>query len=88
RFFLESVNAVFNERDIYTDKGERVKIDRMIIKEEQIDIIDYKSTYVQDMVESHKEQVNNYKKIVEELYPDKTIEGYIVFIKECDILKV
>jgi len=74
-----------NELEVLDSKGILKRIDRVIIKDNLIKIIDYKTGQRMD---EHKVQVLMYKKIISEIYPRKTIEAWLVYLDDCSILKV
>lgn len=60
-------------------------IDLMVVKENEIIIIDYKTT--QEMHSSHLMQVNQYKKGISAIFDDCTIQTYIIYLKK-DYVKI
>ncbi len=79
-----------NEQEIiqYTDKDsppERKRIDRLVIRDEIISILDYKFGNKED---SHYLQLKEYGKIIKDIYRDKKIEAYILYIKHTTLERV
>jgi len=68
-------------------------IDRLVIEENKIIIIDYKNTEKlpkaeNDIPINYREQLKLYKQIIEKIYPDKTIECYILWTSFCELTKI
>lgn len=77
--------AMFRPGKLYieqqiSDKKSFGIVDRMIVSEELITIIDYKSGSMRGLRQKYDEQLKRYTKIMGALYPDKKIEYYILSI--------
>ncbi len=70
---------VFAEKEVVNKKGETKRIDRLLVTGEEAIIIDYKTGGLKD-IEKHKRQVNEYKEIISEIYPEKRIHGYLLYL--------
>jgi len=62
------------------------RIDLMVIDQEQVYIIDYKSDRTpalraEDIPENYSKQLLSYKKMVQEIYPDKTIRTMFLWLE-------
>lgn len=81
----------FNENwKIHTEKSilyknEYLRPDRFQIKDDKIVIMDYK-TGGQD--EKHKEQIDNYQKGLEDIYPEHQITKYLIYTKPFKIVSL
>ncbi len=74
--FFEDKNQIFNEKEFVDRYGNTVRIDKLVIKDDEIDIVDYKtSIYDKEYIQK---QLNNYRSIVEEIYPGKKIKCFVV----------
>ncbi len=71
---------VFCEKEIVSQQGELKRIDRLIIKEGEVWVIDYKTTT--EGRETAILQVREYVGILKEIYPDFLIRGFLVYIEE------
>ena len=60
-------------------------MDRVIIKNNEVIIIDYKSG--EQPSSKWKEQLKNYKKVLSEYFPDKDIETYIINLNTGEVLE-
>jgi ATP-dependent exoDNAse (exonuclease V) beta subunit len=54
-------------------------MDRVVIDTDIITVIDYKSGSSND---NYDTQINRYKEILGQLYPEKKIEGIVLYIEE------
>ena len=63
-----------------SDKNNFGIVDRMIVCENLITIIDYKSGSMRGLRQKYDEQLMRYTKIMESLYPGRTIEYYLLSI--------
>ena len=62
------------------------RIDRLIVEQGRVIIIDYKSDAKppdkkQDMPQAYRRQLQRYKAVVQDVYPDKACEGYVLWTK-------
>ena len=86
KFFYVPDGAVFQEKDLLDRYGATKRIDRLIVKEKEIWIVDYK-TKGDDAVD-YKEQLDGYKGVIKEIYPDKTVKCFIIFLEESKIEEI
>jgi exodeoxyribonuclease V beta subunit len=63
-----------------SDKESFGIVDRMIVSDNLITIIDYKSGSMRGLRQKYEEQLKRYTKIMERLYPQKRVEYYILSI--------
>lgn len=82
-FFNVDEGEVVTEKEIVNKKGHAKRIDRLIIKEEEVWVVDYKSTETNS--EEYRQQVREYKLMIKEIYPHRTIKGFLLYL---DTLKV
>jgi ATP-dependent exoDNAse (exonuclease V) beta subunit len=80
QFFYNEGATVYQEKDIAASSGKAFRIDRLILKEDEIWIIDYKTK--QEPVSIFKEQLDEYQKIIKEIYPAKAVRVFIIFLEE------
>lgn len=69
---------VFNERSVVGPDGNTRRIDRLVMRENDLTIIDYKTS--KESSEEYRQQMRGYGGILKEVYPDKTIHAVIVFV--------
>jgi len=63
-----------------SDKEISGTVDRMIVSDDLITIIDYKSGSMRGLRQKYEEQLRHYTKIMKALYPQREIEYYILSI--------
>jgi ATP-dependent exoDNAse (exonuclease V) beta subunit len=63
-----------------SDKENFGIVDRMIVSDNLITIIDYKSGSMRGLRQKYDEQLKRYTKIMETLYPQKRVEYYMLSI--------
>ncbi len=76
--------------------GDRIisgQIDRLVIEEDCVKIIDYKTNRpaaqsVEDVPQLYRKQLYAYRELVERLYPDKRIETYILWTDTAHLMMV
>ncbi len=70
---------VLNEQEFVRADGSLFRMDRIVIDDHIVTIIDYK-TGSDEKNKKYAEQVNNYINILSELFPMKTIRGMLAYI--------
>jgi len=79
-FFFVDKGAVFQEKELVDSFGATRRIDRLILKEKEIWVIDYKTSAEQ--LEDYKPQILEYMNIVKDIYPNKKIKGFLVSLEK------
>ena len=79
RFFEGDIVEVLNEAEIILEDGKVLRPDRVVIRNENIDIVDFKTGAYDD---KHKKQIEIYCKSFMNIYPNKKIYGYLYYIDE------
>ncbi|MFH1282363.1 MAG: UvrD-helicase domain-containing protein [bacterium] len=85
-FFLVEKGNVFNEIELVDGKGFTKRIDRLIVKEDEILVIDYKTRG--ELILKYREQLKEYMKVIGEIYPKKRIRGLIIFVEEVRVEEI
>jgi len=82
----EDVRPIFEERarreikkewEISDSEGNLFRMDRLIVDEDAVTVIDFKTGMEKGREERDQMQVKNYLRILGEIYPDKKVEGMI-----------
>ena len=71
--------TILNEQEFLDSHGIINRMDRVVIDTDIITVIDYKSGSSND---NYDTQINRYKEILGQLYPEKKIEGIVLYIEE------
>ena len=86
RFFdLPPGTMSYNEKEIVDGVGNTFKIDRLIVRPGMVEILDYKTGEGHSPL--HSEQVNRYGNLVSDIYPDKEIRKYILYVESGEVVK-
>ncbi len=87
RFFAPEDDAVFHtEKEIVDGKGNTFKMDRIIVRPNVVDVVDYKTGKTHRA--AHEEQINHYGRLISEIYPGKEVRKYIVYIETGEVVEV
>lgn len=78
QFFQD--DTVATEKDIVTADGHTRRVDRLIIKNDEVWVVDYKSTRENQKI--YREQLQEYVRIVRELYPRHRVKAWLVYLDE------
>ncbi len=80
RFFEVGQALVFLEKEIVSSSGNTKRIDRLVVSSKEVWVIDYKSA--PDEAANYKEQVREYMEIMKEIYPEKKIRGFLIYLDD------
>lgn len=69
------------------------KVDRLVVCSNKVMVVDYKTNRpaaktIEDVPEMYLKQMAIYKKLLQKIYPDKTIETYLLWTNTCNMMKV
>jgi ATP-dependent exoDNAse (exonuclease V) beta subunit len=88
-YFIKIPNRIIlQEQEIVDASGKLFRLDRMILDEQKITILDFKTGPEEENEPEYRAQVNHYLGLVAAVYPKKPIEGYIGYIDLKKIIKV
>ncbi len=85
-FFVVPDADVFVEKDLVSRSGFLRRIDRLIVKQNEIWVVDYKSS--KDGREKFLEQVKEYLSIIREIDPNKKVKGFLLYLDEATFEEV
>ncbi len=74
-----SNRIIYREKDITASSGRLFRMDRVIIDDSVVTVVDFK-TGSDEMNDEYQEQVKNYMTMLGELYPAKTICGALLYV--------
>ena len=86
QFFYLSSGYVEQEKEIVNSFGELKRIDRLVVTESQVWVIDFKSS-AEDNGEYY-EQIKEYISIVTKIYPEHKIRGFLIYLDELRVEEV
>ena len=78
-------DMVKNEKNILLSSGSSYQPDRVTFKDNNIYIIDYKTG---EPSNKHIEQLENYKKILAEMYPTFSIKSYVMYLRTSEVIEI
>ena len=85
-FFYVDDGEVYQEKEVVDSFGDVKRIDRLIIKEKEIWVADYKSS--KEGEETHQKQMREYMRIIDETYPGGVVKGFIIYLDERSLNEV
>lgn len=77
-FFFVPVGQVYQEKEIVNRDGRAGRIDRLVLRDGEAWVIDYKSS--QWEIEGSRAQVREYMGMVGEAYPGLRVRGFLIFL--------
>ena len=84
-FIYSNYEIAYNEREIIDEKGDLLRIDRIIFKDNEAIIIDYKTS--PELKEDYRVQVKKYINSLKSL-GFNNVSGYLLFLPELNLIKV
>ncbi len=85
-FFDVAEDEVFCEQDIVGVRGETLRVDRCVVRPNEVWVIEYKIRRLQGDV--YAQQVRRYMEILAGIYPDKRIKGFLLYLEEAALESV
>ena len=85
-FFFVLEGKIYREKELIAPSGVIRRIDRLIIKKNEVWIIDYKTT--DELEKEHQEQIKEYSGIVAGLYPSHRIKGFLLYLDKLSVKKI
>jgi ATP-dependent helicase/nuclease subunit A len=79
---------VKREQEFSDDKGQLFRMDRVVIDPDRVTILDFKTGGEGWADEKYRAQMRKYMKIAKDIYPDRRLEGGIVYIDPGEIRKL
>ena len=84
--FAHDENNIYNEKEIVDTAGKTFRIDKLIVRNDEVIIVDFKSS--NSGKEKNEEQLRRYVSLVSEIYPNKKISAYIADIENAKCLPI
>ena len=89
-YFQATAGRVIRKEQDYSDpQGNLFRMDKVIFEKDRVSVIDYKTGTDKKAEKEYSLQLKNYIRILREIYPDKDIEGVILYVdlKEITLLR-
>jgi ATP-dependent helicase/nuclease subunit A len=83
-FFDESKGKVYVEKEFVDREGNLLRLDRLIVKDDKVIVVDYKTG---ERVQSYEEQMKRYGDVIREIY-NLPVECYILYFDKVEVEKV
>ena len=80
--------VIRKEQDFSDPLGNLFRMDRVILEENQVTVIDYKTGTGKEAEREYISQLKNYIRILKGIYPDKNVEGVIAYVDLKEIRRV
>jgi ATP-dependent exoDNAse (exonuclease V) beta subunit len=85
RSWFEGWDEAWIERDIITPRGDVIRPDRVIRRDDTFIIVDYKTGKQEDQ---HQAQIKRYAEVLADMYPSNRIEAWLWYISNNLIVQV
>ncbi|MFH1094056.1 MAG: UvrD-helicase domain-containing protein [Candidatus Omnitrophota bacterium] len=85
-FYCQGRAKIYREKEFVDKYGRTYRIDRLIVSSKEVQIIDFKSSA--DNKEEHVIQLSEYVQIVSDVYADKKVSGYLLYMDDVTVEKV
>lgn len=87
-FIMKDGRRVLREQEFSDQKGNLVRMDRVIIDDQSVTVIDFKTGNERREKDKHLKQVKSYMDILKEIYKNKFVEGLIAYIDLKEIVRL
>ncbi|MCK4994334.1 MAG: UvrD-helicase domain-containing protein [Candidatus Omnitrophica bacterium] len=85
-FFCDSKAKIYKEKEFVDKYGRTFRIDRLVIRDNEALVLDFKSS--QEGKEDHVKQVREYMHIVQDVYPEKNVQGYLLYMDQVKVVEI
>jgi len=85
-FYLAPDAVIYCEKEIVNKFGDLKRIDRLIVKNSEVLIVDYKNSQADK--QKHREQIVEYADIVKDIFPQLTISMFLIYLDEIKLEQV
>jgi ATP-dependent helicase/nuclease subunit A len=83
-FGLEEADRVFTEREVVDGTGQTFKVDRIVVREESVDVVEFKSGEPREG--THGEQVRRYGELLGEIFPGQPVRTHLLYLDEGEVV--
>ncbi len=85
QFFYVDDGDILTEQEVINPQGHAKRIDRLIVKKEEVWIIDYKQS--RDF-KNQEAQIQEYMELMRDVYPDSKMRGFLIFTEDGSIEEI
>lgn len=93
-FFYCREGEIFTEKEVVDQNGLTKRIDRLMVKDDEVIVVDYKTARIREEddgkaeIHSYHAQVRDYMMAVSDLYPGRRVRGYLLYLDCFEIEEV
>lgn len=84
--FFNPGDEVYTEKEVVNSKGEMNRIDRLIVKKDEVWVIDFKSS--DDGARDHYSQIKRYEDALKQIYKRSKVRGFLIYFDTCQAEEV
>ncbi|MFA5105013.1 MAG: UvrD-helicase domain-containing protein [Candidatus Margulisiibacteriota bacterium] len=84
--FFETGDEAYTEKEVVNSKGEMNRIDRLIVKKDEVWVIDFKSS--DDNIRDHYSQIKRYEDALKQIYKRSKVRGFLIYFDTCQAEEV
>ncbi len=89
RYFAAAPGRLIRKEQEYSDSmGRLFRMDRVVIDNEGVTVIDYKTGKDKEALDKYRAQLKNYMGILSDVYTGKTVKGVIAFVDLAEVQRV
>ena len=89
RYFTAEPGRLIRKEQEYSDSSGRLfRMDRVVIDNDSVTVIDYKTGKDKEALDKYRSQLMNYMSILRDVYPGKTVKGVIAFIDLSEVERI
>jgi len=86
KFFYLDKGEIYLEKEIVDSLGHTRRIDRLVVREDEVWVIDYKSS--KEERENYRQQIDEYMHILQDIYPGLKIRGFLIYLDDISVEEV
>ncbi|NWF92961.1 MAG: UvrD-helicase domain-containing protein [Syntrophaceae bacterium] len=87
-FEVVPARVIKKEQDFSDARGDLFRMDRVILDQDRVSVIDYKTGYDRRGEKEHISQIRDYIRILKEIYPGREVEGIVAYVDLKEISRV
>lgn len=89
RYFTTAPGRLIRKEQEYSDNiGRLFRMDRVVIDNDSVTVIDYKTGKDKEALDKYRAQLKNYMRILRDVYTGKTVNGVIAFVDLAEVEKI
>jgi len=78
KFFLVPSERVFTEKEVLGSDGRVRRIDRLIVFEDRVEVVDFK--WGEKKEKEHRAQIEDYMALLSQIYQGKRVRGFLIYL--------